>query len=211
MIRAHFLPGRSATNKALVLVVLISPVNFGVSANAATAAGQASATIVTEIVSQPAVVFVQTPLTTVLLFPPVTTRSKPAVVTLGGPFITTSPQAIAQSSPSRLLYVPYQAVLGEGVGYGISGKGASSLLPPLNVDSKGVVTFSVSGANTTSGYTVQLPVFRAGMNDPLTISESTSLILPTRTISGDGLLVVEVGQDPANSSPAPLNVQISFN
>ena len=185
--------------------------SFGVSANAATVAGQASATIVTEIVSQPAVVFVQTPLTTVLPLPPVTTRSKPAVVTLGGPFITTSRQAISQSSPSRLLYLTYQSVLVDGVGYGLSGRGVSSLVPPLNVDSKGVVTFSVSGANATSGYIVQLPAFRAGTNDPLTISESTSLILPTRTISGDGLLVLEVGQDPANTFPAPLDVQISFN
>lgn len=205
-----FCCGRSVRANPLVLAMLMTQAVFCNMASAGAANGQASATVIGEVISQPAVIFLQTPQVNDST---ANVNNAPilGVAILGRPFITASRQAIAQSSPSRLLYLTYKSTFGQGVAYGLTGRGASSLRSLIDVDLNGVATFSVSSADSTSGYTVQLAVLNERTSPQAPGSDRNSLILPMQPLSGDGRLAVEVGRELFGLISTNMSVQISFN
>ena len=173
--------------KELIWGVLMAAGLFSGSANAASATGLVGATVVSDIVSEPSILFLQSPA-----------------------FITSTPQATAQSSPSRLLYFTAQSQGSSSITTGGIRTGGVSLSSLINVDSNGIARFSITGADVTSGYTIQLPTAPSSRTQA-TAEESASLILPTQSFLGDQRLAVEVGQDPSQASAGPLSVQLSYN
>ena len=171
-----------------MLAFLIVQAATSTCANAASANGQASATAIGEVISQPSITILQIP-----------------------PFISSTPQAAAASSPSRLRYITTPSISSAGTVLGNAGPNRSSLAPLIGVNDEGVVTFSVTSATATTGVSVQLPVAPEGASNQQTIFDSSSLILPAQAISNGGSLAVELPGFLNDPSSDPVNLQVSYN
>ncbi|MBC7608479.1 MAG: hypothetical protein H7228_02720 [Polaromonas sp.] len=200
---------RSVNSSTLVLAFLIVQAAISTCANAASANGQASATAIGEVISQPSIIILQTPLVVTSVPPPVT--KSPLIYFSTSPFISSTPQAAAASSPSRLRYITTRSISSAGTVLGNAGPNGSSLAPLIGVNDEGVVTFSVTSATATTGVSVQLPVAPGGASNQRTISNSSSLILPAQAISNGGRLAVELPGVLNDPSPDPVNLQVSYN
>lgn len=200
---------RSVKSSILVLAFLIVQVAISTSANAASANGQAGATAIGEVISQPSITILQTPLV-VTSVPPLVTKS-PLINFSIAPFISSTSQAAAASSPSRLRYIRTPSTSSAGTVLGNVGPNASSLAPLIDVNDEGVVAFSVTSATATTGVSVQLPTAPGRASNQRTVLNSSSLILPAQSISGGGRLAVELRGVLNDASSDPVNLEVSYN
>ena len=202
MFKAYGYLDRSAYSSTWVPVCLIVQAVICSSANAASANGQASATAIGEVTSQPSIIIVQTP---------GVVTSAPPISFLIPPSISSTPQAAAVSSMSRLTYITTPSVSSAGTVFGNVGSNGSSLASLIDVNDKGVVTFIVTGATATTGVSVQLPVASTDVSNEQAIAISSSLILPAQVISDGGRLAVELPRVLNTPSSDSVNLEVSYN
>ncbi len=207
---------RSVSGSTLVLAFLIVQAAISTCANAASANGQASATAIGEVISQPSIIILQAP--RVVTSTPLVVTSvslsfdkSPLIDFSTSAFISSTPQAAAASSPSRLRYITTPSISSAGAVLGNAGPNGSSLASLIDVNDEGVVTFSVTSATATTGVSVQLPVAPGGASNQRTIFNSSSLILPAQAISDGGRLAVELRGVLNDSSSDPVNLEVSYN
>ncbi|WP_157046054.1 hypothetical protein [Polaromonas sp. JS666] len=206
MPRLFFLRSRSSRANALALALAIAPAVLSFGANAASATGAVSATVIGEMISLPIVIRLQTP------------------------------QASVQAMPIRLGFTidqPTRARAAPG-GVGSTGEGsvgASFGITLVDVDAAGVARFSVAGADATSGYMIQFPTSRDSLiaQNSLVVASrqpglsssgaqgfsandsAASLIVPAQSLLSGGRLAVEVSQALTKLLSGELSVQVNYN
>ena len=193
---------RSLNSSTLVVSFLIGQAVVSTCANAASANGQASATAIGEVISQPSIIVLQTP--RVIINSSLNVFSSP-------PFISSTPQAAAASSTSRLRYIATPSTSSAGAVLGNVSPNGSSLTSLIDVNDAGVIAFSVTSSTATTGVSVQLPAAPRGVPNQRTIFNSSSLILPTQVISDSGRLAVELPGVLNDPSSDPVNLEVSYN
>ena len=199
MMSAYF--DRSVNSSTLVLALIVQAA-ISTCAIAASANGQASATAIGEVISQPSIIVLQTPR--------VITNNLSSVFS-SPPFISSTPQAAAASSTSRLRYITTSSTSSASTVLGNVSPNGSSLTSLIDVNDVGVVAFSVTSATATTGVSVQLPAAPRGVPNQRTSFNSSSLILPAQVISDGGRLAVELPGALNDPSSDPVNLEVSYN
>lgn len=212
MPRLSFFRGSPPVLNALAVFALIVSVvlSFGVyGVNAASTMGTASATVLSQISSQPISIF-SPALSPANLQQAVQPTALPAPIRLG--FSIDQPLRLAaQSAPLTAL------------GAGRVAEGSSFGITMVGVDAWGVARFNVAGAGATSGYTVQFPTSAdsllrqspsAANNSAANAAQGSldaSLIVPAQALQGGGRLAVEISQALSKLIAGELSVQVNYN
>ena len=204
-----FLRGSQIGQNALALTAsfILAVLSYGV--NAASSSGTASATVLTQISSQPIAIV------------------SPA---LGSSAVAQAPRLAALPLPIRLGFSidrPARTAGGTAGSVGSAGEGASVGITMIDVDASGVARFSVAGAGSTSGYIVQFPASADSLlrqsptaaincaanaaSNAAQACRDSSLIVPAQALVGGGRLVVEVSQALSKLIAGELSVQVNYN
>ena len=194
--------------RALTLTAVIGSVALSYGANATTAIGTASATVLAQISSQPVAFFSPAP---------------------GRAAAQQASQLVALGTPIRLGFsIDQPQRLGSaGNSLNIDGEGSSFGMTMIDVDALGMARFSVAGAGTTSGYIVQFPSSTDSLigrfpsaakacsedaaSDAAQGCKDASLIVPAEALRGGGRLAVEISQSLSKLIAGELSVQVNYN
>lgn len=202
------LPVRNAS--AVIALIVSVALSYGVyGVNAASTSGTASATVLSQISSQPVSIVSSAPR-------PVAGQQASQLAELPLPirlgFSIDQPLRISEQSSRRA-----------GAAAGRGGEGSSFGITMIDVDASGLARFSVAGGGSTSGYIVQFPTSADSLlsQSPSAANTSTaiavaggndaSLIVPAQALQGGGRLAVEISQALSKLIAGELSVQVNYN
>lgn len=178
---------RSKYAKAVFSVFVIA---FGAQSNAASAIGQASATVISSVVSTPV------------------------------EFRFQIPQLLsAQGAPTVSSFVNFQSSGGGSAGGGPSATSQSNE-SLVSVDANGVVSFSVSGDATSSyavrpaggdGGGMQTQTTSTTGTTPSAANVAGGLIVPAQALTGGGRLSIQISQASVLGEGGGMIIEISYN
>ncbi|MEO8023127.1 hypothetical protein [Polaromonas sp.] len=203
---SSFFRGSQPVLNALAVCALIVSVMLGYGVNAASTSGTASATVLSQISSQPVSIVSPAP---------------------GPAPVQQASQPVSLSLPIRLSFSIDQPSRSAGGIASRTGEGSSFGITMIDVDASGVARFSVAGAGSTSGYIVQFPASADSLLRQFPSAASTcdadaasnaaqgckdaSLIVPAQALEGGGRLAVEISQALSKLIAGELSVQVNYN